>query len=116
MVGARVDITTADDGSLYAVLELDTEQDITSWTFVGYVYHEDDDKTALFALTIAKDTTNKTLTLTDDIVSTAAALVNYQDKLDGLKYNILCKPATVKYHRFFNGIYSIDKGGPLWAT
>jgi len=113
MIGARVDIETADDGSLYAPLTLNTTQDITSWSFVAYIYHEDAPTTVLLILTVTKDITNKKIILEKDIADILTALENYTD---GLKYNVLCKPGTVKHYRFFNGSFTFDNGGPLWVV
>jgi hypothetical protein len=115
MLGKRVNLKVSSNGAIHATFGLDTEQSVSSWQFISYVYAKDAPSVALDTMTCTLDSTERTVTVTMEADDVAALLADGQTTAS-LGWCLLCRPNTTTGRQFFYGDLDISEGGPAWAA
>ena len=94
------------------VYDIDPEIDMTGWQVASLVFDPDAPEVALALMTLAVDTSAKTITVDLSPTVIAGMLPNGADSV-ALAHTLLYKPAELEYGlEIFYGTFTILKAGP----
>jgi hypothetical protein len=100
-------------GGLYAVFEIDTDQDVASWSVQGFVFDPDDPTVTVKSLSVSLNATTKQITAKLSSADCDALLNGgTDDVIYGYVIRVNPDLSPADYLRFFYGELKIIAGGP----
>jgi hypothetical protein len=112
MLGQPIDLVIPSNGSLYVLINIRTQQDMTTWTGRCYLYDPADPTVAVATPTVTINATAQTVVLYLVRLDVAELLTGTRREL-GL--TLLLRPGLDSEVQFVGGKAVIVQGGPAWS-
>jgi hypothetical protein len=112
MLGQSIDLIIPSNGSLYVLINIRTQQDMTTWTGRCYLYDPANPNVAVATPTVTISATAKTIEL---FLARADIAELFTAPRRELGVTLLLRPGLTSEVQFNHGKAVITQGGPAWS-